>query len=212
MTGTGTWTRWQNALEYSDPDPVILLEGTNDVSDSSNVLMADLQQSLINMMDEALLRALDPVLCTLLPRVGSCKDSESPTTEEFNDWLKSYAAGVGIPVVDLYEDFLSTPDWQNAYFGTDCIHPNENGRQRIAELLRDYLRELYLPPCSDLDEDGYGDPASPNCPQAGADCDDSNPNVHPGINEGPFGDPICTDEIDNDCDGDTDTLDPGCME
>jgi len=320
LTGDGTWTRWQNVLNLITPDLVILLEGTNDVSDSSNALMADIQQSLTNMLDEALRTGVVPVLCTLLPRVGSCGDSESPTTEEFNDWLKSYADGISIPVVDFYEDFLSTPDWQNVYFTTNCLHPNTNGRQRIAELLRDQIREVYLPPCTDLDEDGYGDPYSPTCPYAGADCDDSDPNVHPdatedclngidddcdtyvdfadsdcpcwdadedlfddqacggtdcddsnpnvnpdatedcfngidddcdtyvdfddsdcpcwdadedlfddqacggtdcddsnpdvnpGMNEAPFGDPICNDEIDNDCDGDTDALDLGCME
>jgi len=266
LTGDGTWTRWQNAMNLSDPDLVILLEGTNDVSDYANLLMEDIQQSLTNMLDEALRTGLDPVLCTLLPRVGSCGDSESPTTEEFNDWLKSYADGIGIPVVDLYEGFVSTPDWQNVYYGTDCIHPSQNGRQRIAHLLTAQIREAYLPPCTDLDEDGYGDPPSPMCAYDGTDCDDSDPNVHPdatedclngidddcdslvdfddsdcscwdtdgdlyedqacggtdcddsdpnvnpGLSEAPFGDSMCTDGIDNDCDGDIDTLDLGCME
>ncbi|MDD5310055.1 MAG: putative metal-binding motif-containing protein, partial [Deltaproteobacteria bacterium] len=50
------------------------------------------------------------------------------------------------------------------------------------------------PPCSDFDGDGYIDcacapPGTPNL-----DCDDSNPDIHPGATE------ICGDGIDQDCD------------
>ncbi len=212
LTEPATWTRWQIALDYSEPEWVILLEGTNDISDTTNVPMQTIQQRIIDMVDEANNTGAQPVLCTLLPRIDSCGDTESPTTEEFNDWLRSYASGAGIPVVDVYDDFVSTPDWQNVYFATDCVHPTTVGRQRIASLLTEQLRALYLPPCSDLDGDGYGDPASPVCPYPAADCDDSDPDVNPGVGEAPFGDPICVDGVDNDCDGDIDALDPGCLE
>jgi hypothetical protein len=46
--------------------------------------------------------------------------------------------------------------------------------------------------CLDNDNDSYG----PGC-QAGPDCDDTNPNVHPRMTE------VC-DGVDNDCDGQTD--------
>jgi formylglycine-generating enzyme required for sulfatase activity len=57
----------------------------------------------------------------------------------------------------------------------------------------------------DADDDGY---VSNAC--GGDDCDDSNAGVNPGITEGPSGDPICSDTLDNDCDGDTDAVDSGC--
>ncbi len=50
--------------------------------------------------------------------------------------------------------------------------------------------------CLDGDGDGYGDPRHDTaaCPQAGADCDDHDPGVHPGAAEG-------CDLRDTDCDG-----------
>lgn len=50
------------------------------------------------------------------------------------------------------------------------------------------------PPCTDLDGDGYGDPASRSCAYAELDCDDSNADVHPGPVE------VCDNGIDDDCD------------
>jgi hypothetical protein len=51
---------------------------------------------------------------------------------------------------------------------------------------------------------------TPEC--GGDDCDDGDPNVHPGVVEQSYGQPMCTDAIDNDCDGDTDIDDTGCMQ
>jgi len=59
-------------------------------------------------------------------------------------------------------------------------------------------------PCTDLDGDGYGRVGlNEQCPSAGDDCDDTKSNAHPGLVE------RCADEIDNDCDGQTD--EEGCQ-
>jgi hypothetical protein len=51
--------------------------------------------------------------------------------------------------------------------------------------------------CTDLDEDGYGSPASVDCPHPELDCDDSNPGVNPGMTE------IPGNGIDDDCNAGT---------
>ncbi len=58
----------------------------------------------------------------------------------------------------------------------------------------------------DGDADGH---VSDAC--GGDDCDDTLAAVNPDANEGPFGDGTCADGLDNDCDGDTDSADTGCV-
>ena len=71
-------------------------------------------------------------------------------------------------------------------------------------------QESWSPPCTDLDGDGYGNPGSERCEYPFFDCDDSNPEINPGIQEGPNGDLTCSDFLDNDCDGAIDSEDIGC--
>ena len=51
--------------------------------------------------------------------------------------------------------------------------------------------------CADLDGDGYGNPASAECGHPEPDCDDSNPDVNPGMTE------IPGNGLDDDCDPNT---------
>ncbi len=55
--------------------------------------------------------------------------------------------------------------------------------------------------CQDLDNDGYADETC-----GGNDCNDNNPSINPGATE------ICTDNIDNDCNGLKDTQDSACQQ
>ncbi len=66
-------------------------------------------------------------------------------------------------------------------------------------------------PCVDNDQDGFGAEASENCPYPLQDCDDINPEVNPGVVEGPPATPTCADGRDNDCDGLTDKDDEFCF-
>jgi len=58
--------------------------------------------------------------------------------------------------------------------------------------------------CADADGDGYGNPTGPCCTYAILDCNDANPDVHPGADE------VCGNGIDDDCDGRSDCADGDC--
>ena len=60
------------------------------------------------------------------------------------------------------------------------------------------------PTCTDVDEDGYGNPADASCTYPELDCDDSDETINPGSTE------VCDDDVDNDCDGDMDLDDTDC--
>jgi lysophospholipase L1-like esterase len=216
VTDGGTLFRWQDALNYCDFEFAVLMHAVNDLTDvlipEETIPLEDIQQGMISLIDEIALTGKTLILCTLPPRVNSAGDVVSPTTEEFNAWLRSYAGQQGIPLVDVHEDFVSTPNWWFVYFGENYLHPVTEGYMRIAELVNEKIVELYLPTCTDLDIDGYGDPAAPPCTYPEPDCDDSDPDIHPGVVEGSHGDPMCGDGLDNDCDGHVDLADTGCQE
>jgi hypothetical protein len=72
----------------------------------------------------------------------------------------------------------------------------------------------------DSDIDGFGDPTidMTACDQPAGyvsdntDCDDTSGAVNPGAREASKNDPVCSDAIDNDCDGAIDEADSGCRE
>ncbi len=216
VTGTETPGRWQDALTYCDCDVAVLMHGINDLTDplfpEEGIPLEEIQQGMISMIDAAAATGRTLILCTLPPRVAPCGDEASPTTEEYNAWLRSYAGQHGLALVDVYEAFVSTPGWDYLLFGNRCLHPGAEGHMKIAELVNEKVVEILLPTCTDSDGDGYGDPAAPPCPYPERDCDDTDPDIHPGVVEAPHGEPICSDGLDNDCDGLADTEDDGCQE
>jgi hypothetical protein len=68
------------------------------------------------------------------------------------------------------------------------------------------------PTCEDLDGDGYGSPASTACSYPELDCDDSDPQVNPGMTEVPYNgknDDCDPNTSDDDLDGDGFCVNPG---
>jgi hypothetical protein len=84
---------------------------------------------------------------------------------------------------------------------TDC----EDGNPcTIDHCYEGFCDPEYVP--IDVDLDGH---VSHIC--GGPDCDDEDAAVHPGVLEAPYGDEVCLDGIDNDCNGLTDEEDAGCF-
>ncbi|MBI5057120.1 MAG: hypothetical protein HZB61_10950, partial [Nitrospirae bacterium] len=65
---------------------------------------------------------------------------------------------------------------------------------------------------TDVDADHDGFPICVLPGYAAGDCNDANPNINPGKREGHFGDPTCSDGMDNDCDKKADAVDSDCAQ
>ncbi|MEW6439563.1 MAG: putative metal-binding motif-containing protein [bacterium] len=90
--------------------------------------------------------------------------------------------------------------------GTDAgVYSDLDGDTRPLLGGFDMGSDEYSGDCWDLDSDTYADV---QC--GGDDCDDGELAVNPGALEGPFGDPTCSDGLDNDCDGTADAADLSC--
>ncbi len=95
--------------------------------------------------------------------------------------------GDGYPAVSCGgSDCDDTNPFRHPAAGEDCDDTIDNNCDGLADAADPFCPAV----CADADGDGYADRAC-----FGSDCDDGRPDVHPGAAE------ICTDGIDNDCDG-----------
>jgi len=110
--------------------------------------------------------------------------------------------------------------------GTYTVYARLLGDPSVPETYTPMTEIVVAEACTDQDEDGYGSPASGLCFYPELDCDDDPTDdpaecpsqggscacgeascagcakcINPGAKEGPYSDPTCSDDIDNDCDG-----------
>jgi lysophospholipase L1-like esterase len=132
-----TWgglDRFESTLtKWNDIQTVLLLEGTNDVTDSSGAASLD---TIVSNLREMIRIACDDhglqlVLGTLPPRRDSTGDQESPTTNELVTAIRDLSVEEDVLLADHYQYFLDMEQWEN-YF-SDAVHPNDRGYQVLAD-------------------------------------------------------------------------------
>jgi lysophospholipase L1-like esterase len=136
------------------PTLVTILGGRNDISQS--VSLATYQANIAAIV--AKVRSINavPVLGTITPASGSSRQ----TTNDWNNWLRAYAASTGIRIVDFFEVLAdpATGSYLSAYNSGDNVHPSEAGYaamgSRIASDLSGSLAPLAIPRLYDAGDTG----------------------------------------------------------
>ncbi len=127
----------------------------------------------------------------LIDEVPGIEDPDCSATEIDNDG-DGYCAAASCTDGSLPNDCDDTDP--NVYPGAPKIC---DGKDSNCDGKKD------SPTDEDKDNDGV--------PWCAGDCDDNNPLAYPGNTEGPFGDPTCSDGIDNDCQNGADAADSKCV-
>jgi lysophospholipase L1-like esterase len=139
--------RLQRLLPTLDADVVVLMEGTNDVS-NLNYTFARSMDSLTGMIDAVLDAGMLPVLMAPPPILPW--DPNGPA-EDPNGQLQALASALegladskGIPFVNLLDTFAAFDDLDSYYH--DGLHPNADGSGVIAAALVPVIRDAVPTP------------------------------------------------------------------
>lgn len=134
-------SRLLTALSQRNPEVLLLLQGTVDVSAGAPDVAA-LVEDLRSMIHSARSRGVTVLLGTLLPqRPNACRGYDFCDgvvhVDAANAQIRAMAASEGALLVDLHQAFSG----QTAtLLGLDGLHPNEAGYTRMAEIFFDAIR------------------------------------------------------------------------
>ena len=141
--------RLRTALTAEHPEALLLFEGANDLNELGAAGMSAVVTGLQAMIREGRSRAATVFVATLLPQRPGGQRAYAPTLiAPTNDQIRVMAAAEGVTLVDLYAAFGGVA---GTLIGDDGLHPNADGKQKIAETFFDAIRSrLEIPPSSAL--------------------------------------------------------------
>jgi lysophospholipase L1-like esterase len=133
----GQW-RLPGLLASTRVEVVIILEGYNDIGTYRDSDIRAAANAVDRMAKEARNRGARVVLGTLPPpRPGGTKSVPTQIVTNYNDRIRTIAAGERALLVDLYADMITDVA---RYIGVDGLHPTEAGYERMAELFLAAIR------------------------------------------------------------------------
>jgi len=112
---------------------ILILEGTNDTITKIWSLEAS-AFNLREMTRQCLAAGVLPALATLLPRID--RNAKPARVLDLNQEIRSIAAEMSVPLVDLYQAFIAYPPGDGGFLSlisNDRLHPNEKGYQYLAD-------------------------------------------------------------------------------
>ncbi len=127
-------SRFESTLtKWNDVEFVLILEGSNDVTDDSG---AGPLESIVGNLRSMIQIARDihykeVVIGTLLPRLHYTDDQMTPTTLDLVDAIRDLAVEEDVPLADHYLYFTELPGWEALFH--DTLHPNDQGDEALAD-------------------------------------------------------------------------------
>jgi lysophospholipase L1-like esterase len=136
--------RLSGVLDANDPQVLLLLHGANDLNNRRGDAIPTIIHGLEDMIGKADRRGIAVFLATFPPQNPSGDNGNGANdVPELNQKIRALAADEGAILVDLYAGFGGT--WVG-YIGEDGLHPTPQGYDRMAEIWRDKIQEVYARP------------------------------------------------------------------
>jgi lysophospholipase L1-like esterase len=141
----GGIVRLPGVLAADRPDVLLLLEGVNDLSTGNPLTIQPMVDALRVMIRQGRSSGAQVMIATLLPeRAGpgtpATRNGALPLLTQANDQIRRAAVLEGATLVDLFQGLGGTPD---PWIGSDNLHPNDTGYQKIADLFFDAIRARF---------------------------------------------------------------------
>ena len=139
------------------PAAVIILAGTNDISQNTGLeTITMLQENLMAMTELAQKHGIKVILCSILPisdyaplPIGAAepppqtaegprrkliRSSHRPPSQivQINEWIKSYAASAGAVYADYFSTMVDEKGMLKEGYSDDGLHPNAKGYALMA--------------------------------------------------------------------------------
>lgn len=151
-----------DTVDYSSIKMVIIIYGMNDYTTGSPIgnpldpedccTMEGAMRTGISLLRQAYpeLRMIfmSPTYCWFINTMGTtyetCETNDygGGYLEEYVEAQRRVAAECGVEFLDLYHDFYPHEEYQEwSIYTEDGMHPNEAGRQKIAQALAEYLQK-----------------------------------------------------------------------
>jgi lysophospholipase L1-like esterase len=131
LLGSATFGRFVSLTSSGRYDVVLIMEGSNDLSDRDDQLEPEMIAILREMLRDAKSRGIRPYLATVPPEdPAGFRGRGAELVPGFNTQVRALAASENVTLVDVYAALVSDVP---TYIGWDGLHPTVQGYAKIAD-------------------------------------------------------------------------------
>ncbi|MDP2990609.1 MAG: GDSL-type esterase/lipase family protein, partial [Kiritimatiellota bacterium] len=142
--------RFAQTLDATNPNLVLLMEGTNDLGDGNS--FDEIEENLRNMIRIALDRGIPVIIATIPPVISNeyrNRSIQMANIVAFNPRIYVIAADFDISVAQVFEAITAVPGWESSLMEQiSANHPNDAGYQIVRDT-------FYTPVSAGLDAGQY---------------------------------------------------------